>query len=152
MIGLLQRVSSASVVVGGAPVAAIRRGLLVLVGVERGDDEATAERLLERVLGYRVFPDEAGKMNLSLADVRGGLLLVPQFTLAADTHKGMRASFTPAATPPEGERLFRFLVQRARARYPEVGAGVFGSDMQVSLVNDGPVTFWLEARSGGDGN
>jgi D-tyrosyl-tRNA(Tyr) deacylase len=145
MIGLLQRVSSASVLVAGSPVAAIGRGLLVLIGIERGDDEASAERLLERLLGYRVFPDEAGKMNRSLVDVRGGLLLVPQFTLAADTGKGMRASFTPAATPADGERLFRFLVERARARHPAVGAGVFGADMQVSLVNDGPVTFWLES-------
>jgi len=150
MIGLLQRVSSASVVVADVPVATIRRGLLVMVGVERGDDEIAAERLLERLLGYRVFPDAEGKMNLSLEDIRGGLLLVPQFTLAADTRKGMRPSFTPAASPPEGERLFRFLVGRARARHPEFGAGVFGADMRVSLVNDGPVTFWLKVGSGGD--
>ena len=150
MIGLLQRVTTASVTVAGASFAAIGRGLLVLVGVERGDDEATAERLLDRLLGYRVFPDEMGKMNLSLGYVRGGLLLVPQFTLAADTRKGMRASFTPAALPAEGERLFHFLVDRARARHAEVGAGVFGADMQVSLVNDGPVTFWLEVPSGSD--
>jgi len=152
MIGLLQRVRNASVSVAGSTVARIDRGLLVLVGVERGDDEGSAERLLERLLGYRVFPDDAGKMNLSLVDVRGGLLLVPQFTLAADTRKGMRASFTPAASPSEGERLFAHLVERAGARHPYVGAGLFGADMQVSLVNDGPVTFWLQTQSGRDKN
>lgn len=152
MIGLLQRVSNASVEVAGATVAAIDQGLLVLIGVERDDDEATAERLLERLLGYRVFPDAAGKMNLSVVDVGGGLLLVPQFTLAADTRKGMRASFTPAASPEDGERLFGFLLERARVRHPTVEAGVFGADMKVSLVNDGPVTFWLEAPAGRAGN
>lgn len=119
-------------------------GLLVLVGVQREDDEAKAERLLERVLGYRVFPDESGRMNLSLQDIRGGLLLVPQFTLAADTRKGTRAGFSKAATPQEGELLFKVLVQRAQIRHAPVGCGVFSADMQVELVNDGPVTFWLE--------
>ena len=144
MIGLLQRVSEARVVVAGETVGAIERGLLVLVGVQRGDDEARAERLLERLLGYRVFPDAQDRMNLSLRDIDGGLLLVPQFTLAADTKKGMRASFTSAAPPDEGERLFDHLVERARAAHPRVATGRFGADMQVGLINDGPVTFRLE--------
>jgi D-tyrosyl-tRNA(Tyr) deacylase len=143
MIGLLQRVSEASVHVAGERVAAIGRGLLVLVAVERGDGETEGERLLERILGYRVFPDAAGRMNVDLRGAGGGLLLVPQFTLAADTRKGMRPSFTPAATPAEGERLFRWLVARAAAEHRPVESGRFGADMQVSLVNDGPVTFWL---------
>lgn len=145
MIGLLQRVTAASVTVEGATVAAIDRGLLVLVGVERGDGESQADRLLERLLAYRVFPDAEQRMNLDLKQVQGGLLLVPQFTLAADTHKGNRPSFTPAAAPADGERLFRYLYNRARSLHPPVAAGVFGADMQVSLVNDGPVTFWLRA-------
>jgi D-tyrosyl-tRNA(Tyr) deacylase len=144
MIGLLQRVSRARVEVGGRAVGAIDRGLLVLVGVEQGDDEVRAERLLERLLGYRVFPDEAGRMNLSLRDIGGGLLLVPQFTLAADTRKGMRAGFSTAAEPGEGRRLFDHLLQRARQSHAEVASGIFGADMQVSLTNDGPVTFWLQ--------
>jgi len=144
MIGLLQRVSPARVEVAGQVIGAIDRGLLVLVGVQRGDDAARAERLLERLLGYRVFPDEAGRMNLCLREVGGGLLLVPQFTLAADTRKGTRASFTPAAPPELGADLFDHLVARARAAYPRVETGRFGADMQVSLVNDGPVTFWIE--------
>jgi D-tyrosyl-tRNA(Tyr) deacylase len=144
MIGLLQRVSSARVEVAGTTVGAIDRGLLVLVGVQRGDDVLRAERLLERLLGYRVFPDAEGRMNLSLRDVRGGLLLVPQFTLAADTRKGTRASFTPAAPPELGAGLFGALAARARAVHPQVETGRFGADMQVSLVNDGPVTFWIE--------
>ncbi|HXH03221.1 MAG TPA: D-aminoacyl-tRNA deacylase [Candidatus Competibacteraceae bacterium] len=143
MIGLLQRVSQARVEVAGETVGAIGRGLLVLIGVERGDGEAQAERLLERLLGYRVFPDAQGRMNLSVADIGGGLLLVPQFTLPADTRKGMRPSFTPAAAPEEGRRLFDYLVGRARERYAPVATGVFGADMQVSLTNDGPVTFCL---------
>lgn len=144
MIGLLQRVSEARVTVDGETVGAIGRGLLVLVGVEKGDAEAQAERLLERLLGYRVFPDSDDKMNLSLRDTDGGLLLVPQFTLPADTQKGMRPSFTPAATPAEGERLFDYLLERARQQHTTVASGRFGADMQVSLVNDGPVTFWLQ--------
>jgi D-tyrosyl-tRNA(Tyr) deacylase len=144
MIGLLQRVSAAEVAVDGTIVGRIDRGLLVLVGVQKGDDDARAGRLLERLLGYRVFPDDAGRMNLSLTDIGGGLLLVPQFTLAADTRKGTRASFTSAAPPAEGERLFDLLVVRARAAHPDVATGRFGADMQVSLTNDGPVTFWLE--------
>ncbi|KAA6183033.1 D-tyrosyl-tRNA(Tyr) deacylase [Thiohalocapsa marina] len=144
MIGLLQRVTQARVDVDGCSVGAIGRGLLVLVGVQRGDDEARARRLLERLLGYRVFPDAAGRMNLSVRDVGGGLLLVPQFTLAADTRKGMRASFTSAAAPEEGARLFALLLEWAREVHAPVASGRFGADMQVSLVNDGPVTFWLE--------
>jgi D-tyrosyl-tRNA(Tyr) deacylase len=143
MIGLLQRVSSASVTIGGQVIAAIDRGILVLVGVERDDTDAQAERLVERLLGYRVFADADGKMNLSVRDVGGGVLLVPQFTLAADTQKGMRASFTPAAPPHEGERLFDRVAVIARASYAAVQAGRFGADMKVALVNDGPVTFWL---------
>jgi D-tyrosyl-tRNA(Tyr) deacylase len=146
MIGLLQRVAEAKVEVDGASVGAIGSGLMVLVCAERGDSEAEADRLLERLLGYRVFGDADGKMNLSLRDVRGGLLLVPQFTLAADTHKGMRPSFTPAASPQEGERLFDYFVARARASYPAVESGRFGAHMQVSLTNDGPVTIWLRVE------
>ncbi len=145
MIGLLQRVRSAQVDIDGKTAGSIGRGLLVLVGVEQGDDTARADRLLERLLGYRVFPDAAGKMNLSVTDIGGGLLLVPQFTLAADTDKGMRPSFTPAAAPALGRRLFDYLVERARTQHASVEAGVFGADMQVTLTNDGPVTFWLKA-------
>ena len=144
MIGLLQRVTQARVEVAGETIGAIERGLLVLVGVQRGDNTARAERLLERLLGYRVFPDADDRMNLSLRDVGGGLLLVPQFTLAADTKKGTRASFTSAAPPDVGEQLFGDLVDFARASHPWVATGRFGADMQVGLVNDGPVTFWLE--------
>ena len=143
MIGLLQRVSSARVDIGVETVGAIGRGLLVLVCAERGDDEASAVRLLERLLNYRVFHDALGKMNLSLRDIHGGLLLVPQFTLAADTSSGNRPSFTPAAPPEEGRRLFDFLVSRATATHPGSASGRFGAAMQASLTNDGPVTFWL---------
>ena len=146
MIGLLQRVAEAKVEVDGASVGKIGPGLMVLICAERGDSEAEADRLLERLLGYRVFGDADGKMNLSLRDVRGGLLLVPQFTLAADTHKGMRPSFTPAASPADGERLFDYFVSRARASYPAVETGRFGAHMQVSLTNDGPVTIWLRVE------
>lgn len=145
MIGLLQRVGEASVTVEGEPVGRIGRGLLVLVGVHRDDAERDAARLAERILGYRVFPDAEGRMNRSLADERGGLLLVPQFTLAADTKKGTRASFTRAAAPEAGERLFDLLVQTCRDRLETVETGRFGANMQVALVNDGPVTFWLES-------
>lgn len=143
MIALIQRVTEARVVVAGEVVGSIDRGVLAFVAVEPGDTEARAERLLERVLGYRVFPDAEGRMNLSVTDVGGGLLLVSQFTLAADTRKGMRPSFSSAAAPDEGRRLFEHLVQRARAAHPKVATGRFGADMQVALVNDGPVTFWL---------
>ncbi len=146
MIGLLQRVSEARVEVAGQTAGAIGRGLLVLVAVERADTEVSADRLLERLLGYRVFPDADGKMNLSVRDIGGGLLLVPQFTLAADTDKGMRPSFTPAADPASGQRLFEYLARTARTAQPNTQTGVFGADMQVSLTNDGPVTFWLRAE------
>jgi D-tyrosyl-tRNA(Tyr) deacylase len=146
MIGLLQRVTRASVAVAGREVGAIERGLLVLVGVQPDDGEAQAARLLERLLSYRVFPDDAGRMNLSLRDVGGGLLLVPQFTLAADTAKGTRAGFSTAAEPARARELFDALVIQARAAWPRTACGEFGADMQVALVNDGPVTFWLEAR------
>jgi len=142
-------VSEARVTVVDETVAAIGAGLLVFVGVERGDAEAQAERLLERLLGYRVFEDPEGRMNRSLTDAAGALLLVPQFTLAADTDKGMRPSFSPAASPEEGERLFNVLLQRARARHPEVAGGRFGAHMQVQLCNDGPVTFLLRVKPGG---
>jgi D-tyrosyl-tRNA(Tyr) deacylase len=146
MIGLLQRVSSASVSVGGREIARIGGGLLVLVGVQKPDGEPQAERLLERLLNYRVFPDAEGKMNLSLRDTGGGLLLVPQFTLAAETDTGTRAGFSSAAEPARARELFTQLLGKAKAAWPGTGAGAFGADMQVSLVNDGPVTFWLEAR------
>lgn len=143
MIGLLQRVATAQVHVDGIVVGAIERGLLVFVGVERTDSEAQADRLLERLLAYRVFADDEGRMNLSVRDIGGALLLVPQFTLAADTRKGTRASFTPAAVPDIGRRLFEYLFERARQEHAHVASGRFGADMQVTLVNDGPVTFWL---------
>ena len=143
VIGLIQRVAHASVVVEGQCVGQIERGILLLLGVEKADDTAKAERLLERVLGYRIFPDEAGKMNYALRDIHGGLLIVPQFTLPADTRKGMRPSFTPAAPPEQGKALFEVFVECARAQYPLVQTGIFGADMQVALLNDGPVTFWL---------
>jgi D-tyrosyl-tRNA(Tyr) deacylase len=144
MIGLLQRVQAAGVSIAGQSVADIGPGLLVLVGVQRGDTEQEAARLLERLLGYRVFPDNFGKMNLAISDTGGELLLVPQFTLAADTRKGMRPGFSPAAAPVDGARLFERLVTMAQQRHERVACGQFGADMQVALVNDGPVTFWLE--------
>ena len=146
MIGLLQRVSAASVVVDGQTTGEIGRGLLVLLGVEAGDTAAEADRLIERLLSYRVFSDADGKMNLSLRDVSGGLLLVPQFTLAADTRKGLRPSFSTAAPPETGLALFNHAVARASAVHAPVATGVFGADMKVSLTNDGPVTFWLQVR------
>lgn len=145
MIGMLQRVSEAGVDIDGSRVASIGPGLLVLVGVRPRDDGPSALRLLDRLLHYRVFADEAGKMNLSLAQIQGDLLLVPQFTLAADTHKGLRPGFSTAAPPEQGRALFETLVQAARARHARVETGVFGAHMRVSLVNDGPVTFWLES-------
>jgi D-tyrosyl-tRNA(Tyr) deacylase len=144
MIGLLQRVTHAEVRVAERVIGAIDTGLLVLVGVERGDAEAQADRLLERLCTYRVFPDAEGRMNRSLQDIGGQLLLVSQFTLAADTRSGTRPGFSPAATPDEGRRLFDYLVERARTRVAVVQTGEFGASMQVSLTNDGPVTFWLQ--------
>ena len=146
MIALIQRVSEAQVRVSGELAGAIDRGVLALIGVQRGDSADCGARLLERILSYRVFPDPEGRMNLSLRAVGGGLLLVPQFTLAADTHKGTRAGFSTAAEPQQAQRLFTELVAAAQSLYAPVSAGVFGAYMQVSLVNDGPVTFWLETR------
>jgi D-aminoacyl-tRNA deacylase len=144
MIGLLQRVSSANVVVDGEVTGAIGHGLMVLVCAEKGDTEKEADALLAKLLGYRVFSDDDGKMNRSVTEVAGGLLLVPQFTLAADTKSGTRPSFSPAAAPADGERLFNYFVERARARHAMVQTGRFGADMKVSLTNDGPVTIWLQ--------
>ena len=146
MIALLQRASSASVVVDGETVGAIGAGLMVLVCAERHDSEREADALLAKLLAYRVFSDDAGKMNRSVADVGGGLLLVPQFTLAADTRSGTRPSFTPAAPPDQGRRLFDYFVEHARRQHGTVETGRFGADMKVSLTNDGPVTFWLQTR------
>jgi D-tyrosyl-tRNA(Tyr) deacylase len=145
MIALLQRVTSASVTVNGECISAIGQGLLVLVGIEKHDDDVRANRLVERILGYRVFSDDAGKMNLNVRDVNGGVLLVPQFTLVADTHKGMRPSFSCAADPATGSTLFDTVVDIMAHEYNNVQTGKFGADMSVALVNDGPVTFWLEA-------
>ena len=144
MIALIQRVSSAEVTVEGRAIGSIGRGILALVGMERGDGSAQAERLLERVLSYRIFEDADGRMNHSLRDVGGGLLLVPQFTLAADTHQGTRPGFSSAAEPTAARALFDGLLVQARARHACVATGAFGAHMQVSLVNDGPVTFWLK--------
>jgi len=145
MIALLQRVTRAGVEIAGEPHASIGRGLLVLIGVKPEDDEPRASKLADRLLSYRVFDDEAGKMNLSLRQIEGDLLLVPQFTLAADTRHGLRPGFSGAAPPDQGRRLFDFLVQAAASRHATVQSGVFGANMQVSLVNDGPVTLWLES-------
>jgi D-tyrosyl-tRNA(Tyr) deacylase len=144
VIGLLQRVTQASVRIEGVEVAAIEQGLLVLVGVRPADTDQSARRLVERLLGYRVFDDGNGRMNRSLVDVGGGLLLVPQFTLAADTGSGTRPGFSTVAARDLARRLFDLAVAEAQTRHPRVGAGVFGADMRVALVNDGPVTFWLE--------
>ena len=146
MIALIQRVGAAHVEVDGETAGAIEAGLLALVAVQPGDGEPQVERLLERLLGYRVFADADGRMNRSLADTGGGLLLVSQFTLAADTGKGMRPGFSSAAAPDQAERWFNRLVELARNRHARVEIGRFGAHMQVHLVNDGPVTFWLEAH------
>jgi D-aminoacyl-tRNA deacylase len=145
MIALLQRVVEANVEISDQKAASIGPGILALVGVRPNDDELSAERLLSRLLQYRIFGDETGKMNLSLTQVQGELLLVPQFTLAADTRKGLRPGFSTAAPPEQGRQLFDFLVQSARAQHGRVETGVFGAHMRVSLTNDGPVTFWLES-------
>jgi D-aminoacyl-tRNA deacylase len=146
LIALIQRVAEAGVLVDARTVGAIGRGILALIGVERGDDIATGERLLKRVLGYRIFEDDAGRMNLSLRDIGGGLLLVPQFTLAADTRKGTRPGFSTAASPEVARELFAKLAELARQRHATVETGEFGAHMRVSLVNDGPVTFWLRTK------
>jgi D-tyrosyl-tRNA(Tyr) deacylase len=147
LIALIQRVTEARVEVDGQVAGAIGRGILALVGVERGDADAQAERLAERVLGYRIFPDVEGKMNLSLLDIKGEFLAVPQFTLAADTGKGTRAGFSSAAAPDEGKRLFERFVFFSVQKQLQVRTGIFGADMKVSLVNDGPVTFWLQTSA-----
>jgi len=147
LIALIQRVTEARVEVDGRVVGAIGRGILALVGVERGDAEAQAGRLVERVLGYRIFPDAEGKMNLSLLDIQGELLAVPQFTLAADTKKGTRPGFSSAASPEDGRRMFERFVFLLNQKTSNVKMGQFGADMKVSLVNDGPVTFWLQASA-----
>ncbi len=145
MIGLLQRVKCASVRVEGELIARIDHGLLVMVGVSRDDGDANANKLAQRLLSYRVFADNTGRMNRSVLDVAGGLILVPQFTLAADTDSGTRASFTTAAEPAPARALFAQLLRAVRTQLPNVQTGRFGADMQVALVNDGPVTFWLDA-------
>ena len=149
MIALLQRVSEASVHVNGKLVGRIDKGVLALIGVQRHDSESQADRLLQRLLAYRIFPDADDRMNLDLRQAHGGLLLVPQFTLAADTDSGNRPSFTPAAPPAEGRRLFHYLVEQAASEIEPLATGEFGADMKVSLVNDGPVTFWLEVPPAG---
>jgi D-tyrosyl-tRNA(Tyr) deacylase len=150
VIALIQRVTQASVSVDDRLLGRIGAGLVALIGVEHGDTDAGAERLVERVLGYRVFADAEGRMNRSLSDVGGGLLAVPQFTLAAETGKGTRPGFSGAAAPAEGERLFARFVALASARHAPVETGRFGADMRVSLVNDGPVTFWLQVKPRGE--
>lgn len=146
MIALIQRVSQANVVVDGSTIGAIDAGLLVLLCAERGDTEKQADALLTKLLAYRVFADDADKMNLSVTTINGGLLIVPQFTLAADTNSGTRPSFTPAAPPELGRQLFDYFVQAAKVKHVQVETGKFGADMQVSLTNDGPVTFWLQTK------
>lgn len=146
MIALLQRVTQAGVAIDGETVGQIGKGLMVLLCAEREDGEKQADALLSKLLAYRVFADEAGKMNKSVTDVGGGLLLVPQFTLAADTRSGTRPSFTPAAPPEIGRRLFEYFAAQARAKHVQVATGRFGADMQVTLTNDGPVTFWLQVK------
>lgn len=161
MIGLIQRVTRARVSVAGEVTGEIGTGILLLLGVQKNDSEVTADRLLERVLGYRIFPDTEQRMNRSVTDIRGELLVVSQFTLAADTRKGTRPGFSPAAVPAEGERLYEYFLHQAGARGAElairVASGRFGADMQVELINDGPVTFWLEVspevdKTGAGGN
>ncbi len=143
MISVIQRVTSANVEVNKKVIGEIGAGIMALVAVEKNDTEKTAQRLLEKILNYRIFPDDNGKMNLSLRDIDGGLLLVPQFTLAADTNSGNRPSFTPAATPEKGREMFAYLQALAETTFVNVAFGEFGADMQVSLVNNGPVTFLL---------
>lgn len=144
MIALLQRVTEASVRVNGEIIGQIARGLLIFIGVEKQDTETLANRLIERFLTYRVFPDDEDKMNRCVAEIKGGVLLVPQFTLAADTRKGTRPSFSSAAPPEKGSLLFDYVVDQTRRQHSQVQSGLFGADMQVALVNDGPVTFWLQ--------
>jgi D-tyrosyl-tRNA(Tyr) deacylase len=144
MIALLQRVTHASVTVDNQLSGEIDRGILLFIGIEKGDSKDTAKRLCERFLSYRVFPDKQDKMNLCVREINGGVLLVPQFTLAADTRKGNRPSFSSAAPPQTGQQLFDYIVEQTRKQHDRVASGVFGADMKVSLLNDGPVTFWLQ--------
>ena len=144
MITIIQRVTQAQVCIAGEQVSKIENGIMALVAIEKQDSEKTAQRLFERILNYRIFPDAENRMNLNLQSIQGGLLLVPQFTLAADTNSGNRPSFTPAASPEKGEELFNYFVSHAKCNYPYVETGQFGADMQVSLTNDGPVTFTLK--------
>ena len=144
MIGLLQRVTHASVTIDDNIVTSINSGLLVFIGIEKSDSELQARQLIKKIISYRVFADDEGKMNLSLKDINGGLLLVPQFTLAADTRKGLRPGFSDAAPPDQGKQLFEFLTDHASEQYSTVETGIFGADMQITLNNDGPVTFWLQ--------
>ena len=148
MRALLQRVSTARVEVSGEPVGAIGPGLLVLLGLDKSDDTVAADRMLDKLLAYRVFSDEQGKMNLSVTDTLGGVLLVSQFTLSADARKGLRPSFSSAMPPAQARELYDYTLAQLRKRHAEVAAGEFGADMQVSLTNDGPVTFLLESQSG----
>ena len=143
MIALIQLVSHANVMVDNQKLGEISRGILALIGIEKNDNEAEARKLLERIMSYRIFPDADGKTNLSLSSIMGDLLLVPQFTLVAETSKGTRPGFSKGMAPEEGKKIFEFLVQHASNAYPHVAAGQFGAHMQVSLCNDGPVTFWL---------
>jgi len=144
MIGLLQRVTHASVTIDDNIVTSINSGLLVFIGIEKSDSELQARQLIKKIISYRIFADDEGKMNLSLKDINGGLLLVPQFTLAADTRKGLRPGFSDAAPPDQGKQLFEFLTDHASEQYSTVETGIFGADMQITLNNDGPVTFWLQ--------
>ncbi|MBL4680928.1 MAG: D-tyrosyl-tRNA(Tyr) deacylase [Pseudomonadales bacterium] len=146
MLGLIQRVSSASVVVDGQIIGAIDQGILLMLGVQKTDDESLIEKLVKKVFAYRIFGDEKGHMNLSLTDVNGGLLIVPQFTIAASTKKGLRPSFSSAAAPEIAKKIYDQFVAEARLAHPNVATGKFGADMKVSLLNDGPVTFMLEAN------
>jgi len=146
MIALIQRVTEAKVVVNNKNIGEIQQGILVFVGIEKNDREKEVQRLLEKVLSYRIFADADDKMNLSVQDIKGGVLLVPQFTLAADTQKGCRPSFSSAAPAEEGERLFNEFVNQAKNKYQQVETGQFGADMKISLLNDGPVTFWLQVK------
>ncbi len=149
MIALLQRVTQASVTVGDEKIADIQQGLLVFLGVEKHDSEAQSDRLLERVLNYRIFSDEQDKMNLNVRDITGGVLVVPQFTLAANTNKGNRPSFTSAAPPQHGKLLYDYFITQSKRQYNQIDTGQFGADMKIALVNDGPVTFWLQVKSSG---
>jgi len=145
MKALIQRVTSASVDINGIAVGEIQQGILLLLGVEKEDTQQSADKLLKKILAYRIFSDNEGKMNLNLQQSQGGLLIVSQFTLVADTKKGLRPSFSSAAPPQQGEALYNYFVDQAKALHPTVATGQFGADMQVNLTNDGPVTFWLES-------